>query len=346
MKPSASAPPPADASSVFDTLTAYWKTSALKAGLDLDLFSRIGSGLGTASELAKAAGASPRGVAIIADALCGLGFLVKKSGRYSLTPVADGFLRSESPAFLGGFHKFLTSDYIWTAFSRVTEAARAGRSQIGTNALTPENPAWQVFAESSTAMARAEGPTLADLAGAKRPGLRILDVAAGSGEYGIAVARESHGSELTYLDWPNVLPVALRHAEAAGIRPAPKTIPGDALKVNWGGPYDVIVASHFLHHFNPEDCRRICSKARAALAPEGRFIVQEFVADEAREAKEEGAAGGPFPLLFAVAMLVTTDEGDAYTLGQLREFLTAGGLRMDPARHSQAGPSTWISARV
>jgi 2-polyprenyl-3-methyl-5-hydroxy-6-metoxy-1,4-benzoquinol methylase len=284
-------------------------------------------------------------VAIIADALCGLGFLAKEDGRYSLPPVATDFLRSESPAFLGAFHKFSTSEYLWNAFGRITEAALTGRAQIDRHALTPENPAWQIFAESTAAMARAEGPVLAELAAARRPGLRILDVAAGSGEYGIAVAREGKGSQLTYLDWPNVLPVALRHAQAARLDSMPRTIAGDALQVEWGGPYDVVVASHFLHHFNPEDCRRICGKARAALAPDGVFIVQEFVADEGRSAKEEGAGGGPFPLLFAVAMLVTTQEGTAYTLGELRGFLEDAGLRVDGARRSSAGPSTWISAR-
>ena len=344
MKADATSPPPFDPSSIFDTLTAYWKTSALKAALDLDLFSRIGQGSSTAGELARATGASPRGVAIIADALSALGFLAKKDGRYSLPPGAADFLRSDSPFFLGAFHKFLTSEYIWNAFARITEAARAGGAQLDRHALTPENPAWQVFAESTTAMARAEGPLLAELAGARRPGLRILDVAAGSGEYGIAIAREGKNPQLTYLDWPNVLPVALRHAEAAGLS-KPRTIPGDALQVEWGGPYDVIVASHFLHHFRPEDCLRICRKARAALAPDGVFIVQEFVADEERSGREEEAAGGPFPLLFAVAMLASTPEGNAYTLGELRGFLEDAGLRVDGARHSCAGPSTWITAR-
>jgi hypothetical protein len=73
--------------------------------------------------------------------------------------------------------------------------------------------------------------------------------------------------------------------------------------------------------------------------------VQEFVADEERCAREEEAAGGPFPLLFAVAMLASTPEGNAYTLGELRGFLEDAGLRVDRARRSSAGPSTWITAR-
>jgi cyclopropane fatty-acyl-phospholipid synthase-like methyltransferase len=171
-------------------------------------------------------------------------------------------------------------------------------------------------------------------------------VASGSGEYGISVARESQGAQLTYLDWPNVLPVALRHAAAAGLGARPRTVPGDARQVDWAGPYDVIVASHFLHHFSPEDCRLICRKARAALAPDGVFVLQEFAPDEKRAAREEAAAGGPFPLLFAVAMLVTTDEGNAYTVSELRGFLEAAGLKLDKVRRSGVSPSTWIAARA
>ena len=58
---------------IFATLTAFQQTEALKAAIQLDIFTKIGEGANDAGSLAKAIGASERGVRIL-DAGCGTGF--------------------------------------------------------------------------------------------------------------------------------------------------------------------------------------------------------------------------------------------------------------------------------
>src|ERR1700755_1113048 len=93
----------------FDTLTAYQDTAALKAALELKLFTAIGQSGATALELSTKCGAAERGTRILADYLVILGFLEKKGDRYSLTRDSATFLDKKSPAYAGGAATFLLS---------------------------------------------------------------------------------------------------------------------------------------------------------------------------------------------------------------------------------------------
>ena len=61
----------------FDTISAYQRTEALRAAIELDLFSLVAAGRRTATELAEACQAAPRGIRILADCLTILGFLLR-----------------------------------------------------------------------------------------------------------------------------------------------------------------------------------------------------------------------------------------------------------------------------
>src|SRR4051812_47823277 len=91
----------------FDTVNAFQRTEALRAAIELDLFTHVAAGRRTAADIAMACKAAPRGVRILADYLTILGFLRKQDDCYELTPDADAFLNRNSPAYLGGVLDFL-----------------------------------------------------------------------------------------------------------------------------------------------------------------------------------------------------------------------------------------------
>src|SRR5262249_25410009 len=86
----------------FDTVNAYQRTEALRAAVELDLFTQVGAGHRTVEQLAQACQAAPRGVRILADYLTILGFLRKDGDGYGLTPDAEAFLDRPAPGYLGG----------------------------------------------------------------------------------------------------------------------------------------------------------------------------------------------------------------------------------------------------
>jgi hypothetical protein len=308
-----------------DTVNAYQRTEALRAALDLDLFTHLAAGRRTVAEVAAACGAAPRGVRILADYLTVLGFLRKDDNRYDLTPDAAAFLDRASPAYLGGAVEFLLAPELRDAFRALPAAIRRGGTAVSAEGTVfHDNPVWVAFARAMGPLMRLPAELLAGLAGGDpgRP-LRVLDVAAGHGLFGIAVARRYLRARVTALDWANVLTVAGENARKEGVADRLTPLPGSAFDVDWGGPYDVVLLTNFLHHFDLPTCETLARRAHAALVPGGRALTLEFVPDPGRVTPPAAAA-------FALTMLATTAAGDAHTFADYeRVFAGAGFVRSE-----------------
>lgn len=313
-------PAPPSPALFFDAVNAFQRTEALKTAVELDLFTHVAAGRATVADLATATGAAPRGVRILADYLTILGFLHKAGDRYALTPDADAFLNRSSPAYLGGALEFLLTPPLRECFHSLTAAVRKGGTATSAEGtVSHDNPVWVAFARAMAPMMRLPAQMLADLVGSADRPLRVLDVAAGHGLFGIAVARRCPTARVTALDWANVLAVAAENAMQEGVGDRLTFLPGSAFEVDWGGPYDVVLLTNFLHHFDLPTCERLAAKAHAALAPGGRAFTLEFVPEPDRVTPPATAA-------FALTMLATTAAGDAYTFAEYERVFAAAGF--------------------
>lgn len=309
----------------FDTISGYQRTEALRAAVDLDLFTHVATGRATPDQLAAACGADPRGVRVLADFLTIVGFLTKSGDRYELTQDTAAFLVQTSPAYLGGAVEFLLAPQVRECFRHLTAAVKKGgtaTSDEGT--VSHDNPVWVAFARSMAPMMQLPAQLLVNhVGGDPQEPLRVLDVAAGHGVFGIAVAQKYPQAHVTALDWANVLSVAAENAKVAGVAGRHTLLPGSAFDVDWGGPYDVVLLTNFLHHFDLPTCTVLAKKARAALAPSGRCVTLEFVPNADRVTPPPTAT-------FALTMLATTAHGDAYTFTEYeRVFRDAGFARSE-----------------
>jgi hypothetical protein len=152
---------------LFETLNAYQQTEALKAGIELDLFTAIGEGGGTSAELAERCRASERGIRILCDYLAVIGFLNKGENRYGLTPDSAKFLDRRSPACMATIARFISSPTLTGAFRDVAAVVRKGgtvMSEEGT--LAPEHPVWVEFARAMAPMMALPAELIAGLVGA------------------------------------------------------------------------------------------------------------------------------------------------------------------------------------
>lgn len=309
----------------FDTISAYQRTEALRAAIELDLFSLVATGRHTAPELAEACQAAPRGIRILADYLTILGFLHKHGDRYALTADAQAFLDRASPAYMGGAARFMLAPDMRESFHQLTAAVRRGGTAISDEGtVSHDNPIWVEFARTMAPLMQVPARLLADLVGGDtgRP-LRVLDVAAGHGLFGITIAERYPQAQVTALDWPNVLAVAQENARRAGVTERHALRPGSAFDVAWGGPYDVVLLTNFLHHFDIPTCAGLAAKAHAALAPGGRALTLDFIPEPDR-------ISPPSTATFALVMLATTASGDAYTFAEYQDmFAQAGFLRSE-----------------
>jgi len=307
---------------IFDTLTAYHRTEALRTAIELELFTHIASGLHTAGEIAKACGAAPRGIRILADYMTIVGFLTKRDDRYELTAEAAAFLDRRSPAYFGQVAEFLLTDELRKSFYQLPEAVRRGGtalSQEGT--VSHDNPVWVTFARAMGPLMQMPAQLIVGLLDddRQRP-LRVLDVAAGHGLFGITIAQHFPAAHITALDWKNVLTVASENAVQRGVADRHTLRPGSAFEVDWGGPYDLVLLTNFLHHFDLATCQQLADKAHACLAPGGRAVTLEFIPDADRITPPSTAG-------FALTMLATTAQGDAYTFAEYERIFAEAGFR-------------------
>jgi ubiquinone/menaquinone biosynthesis C-methylase UbiE len=309
----------------FQTINAYQQTEALKAAIELEVFAAIGEGNSTAAEIAKRCNASERGIRILCDFLCIMRFLSKTDDRYSLTPDSAMFLDKRSPAYLGGAVEFISATQLIDGFRNLADTVRKGGTiMTDGGTVAGENPIWVKFARGMAPMMALPAKLLAKLVdpqGDKK--LKILDIAAGHGLYGIEFAKNNPQASVVALDWASVLEVAKENAQAAGVSDRYSTIAGSAFDVAYGSGYDLVLLTNFLHHFDKPTNETLLRKVYAALAPGGRAVTLEFVPNDDRISPPESAS-------FSMMMLGSTESGDAYTFRELEQmFMNAGFARSE-----------------
>ena len=329
-----------DPTLVFGTLSAYQRTAALRAAIELDLFRALGEGPADAATLARRIKASERGVRMLCDFLTVVGLVGKRAGRYEHSPTSAVFLDPASPACVSSTVRFMSQPELTGAFAQLKDAVRSGRTALpGAGTVEPENPVWVEFAHSMAPMmgAMAE-PLAAIVAGDLKGPIRVLDIAAGHGLFGIAFARRNREARITAVDWAPVLEVAKANARKAEVADRLATIPGSAFDVPLGGPYDVALLTNFLHHFDKATCVGLLRRIHAALAPGGVVAALEFVPNEDRVSPE-------VPAMFSLVMLASTVTGDAYTAREYEGMYAEAGFGKFETQPVPNGPETVVIGR-
>ena len=201
--------------------------------------------------------------------------------------------------------------------------------------VADENPLWQEFARAMVPMMMPSSQAIADILGVAGAGpMRVLDIAAGHGIFGIAIAQRNPQAEIVAVDWAGVLQVATENAAKMGVAARHTALAGDAFKVDCGAGYDIALMTNFLHHFDAATNTTLLTKVAASLKPGGRIAVLEFVPNEDRVSPPDSAT-------FAMQMLGNTPSGDAYTLSELTAMLKAAGFAT-VSGHPLQGPQTVV----
>jgi ubiquinone/menaquinone biosynthesis C-methylase UbiE len=240
---------------------------------------------------------------------------------------------------MGGVADFICGPEIMTGFLQsLTDAVRKGGTVLpGEGTVSPENPIWVKFAHAMAPLTIPPSRAIAGLLPSTGP-LKVLDIAAGHGMYGITIARHNPEAQITALDWASVLEVAEENAEKAGVAARYSIIAGSAFDVEFGSGYDVILLTNFLHHFDAHTNEQLLRKVHAALKPGGKAVTLEFVPNEDR-------ISPPSPARFAVTMLFTTQHGDAFTFRELDSMFRNAGFESNVQHMIETQQSVIISTK-
>jgi 2-polyprenyl-3-methyl-5-hydroxy-6-metoxy-1,4-benzoquinol methylase len=169
--------------------------------------------------------------------------------------------------------------------------------------------------------------------------VQVLDIAAGHGLFGIEVAKQNAEAHIFAVDWAPVLDVAKANARSANIADRYHMLPGSAFEVDYGGPYDLVLLTNFLHHFERATNVALLKRVRAAMKPGGRVAALEFVPNEDR-------VSPPLTASFSIMMLATTVAGEAYTFSDLESMYRDAGFDNAIAQPVPRGPHTVVMARA
>ena len=315
----------------------YAPVLIIEAAVRHRLFDLLDQGPRTAPALAAETGASVRGLRTVLNALVGLELLAREGESYRLTPESAAFLVSTKPEYRGLFFHH-HSGQLLPQWMQLTEVVRTGRPAATTNRETEGEDYFARFVESlfpvSYAAARALGAHLG-LAAAAEP-VSVLDIGAGSGVWGIALAQQSPRVRIHAVDFPRVLEVTRRVVTRHGLADRLTTEAGDFFAAEFGGGHQIATLGHILHSESAERNRRLLKKTFDALAPGGVVAIQEFVPNDERTGPSQA-------LLFAVNMLVNTEAGDTYTFAEMSEWLRDAGF-VNPRQLDAPGPSPLVLA--
>lgn len=317
---------------------AYAPPLIISAGVSNRVFDSLEDRAKTPEQVAEETGASARALRILMNALVGLNLLKKdRQGKYSLTDESAAFLLSKKPGTHAGFFGTIAPQLIsrWLGLSDIV---REGRPAVAVNQETEGTEFFTQLVENIIPLSYPPAQKLGDhlkLARAKNE-IRVLDLAAGSGIWGIALAQKSPRVRVSAVDWAGMIPTTKRITQKFAVGERFNYVEGDILEANFGSGYDIATLGHILHSEGEDRSRQLLAKTFRALKSGGTIAIAEWLVNDDRTK--------PLPsLMFAVQMLVNTEKGDTFSFNEIKNWLEEAGFKK--VRKVEApGPSPLVLA--
>jgi SAM-dependent methyltransferase len=310
-----------NAENVLKNLWAYAPPLIIESAVRNRVFDVLEASPKTVAETSAATGASQRGLASVMNSLVGMGLLTRdNAGRYSLTEDSSVFLVSSKPSSLAGMFRHVSSDLL-PRWLQLSEVVRTGVPATHVNEMGEGSAFFTHLVPDLFAMNYPAACVAADTLGiaARQGPVRVLDLAAGSAVWSIAMAQRSPNVTVTAVDWPAVLEVTKGMVARMGLSDRYLFAPGDLATANFGTGQDIAILGHILHSEGVQRSRNLLARVYEAMAPGGTVVIGEFLVDADRRGPVSG-------LIFGVNMLVNTDTGNTYSFEEIREWLEVAGF--------------------
>ena len=304
---------PVTPDSIMEVARGFMAAKHLFAASSVGIFEALADGPATLAEIAARAGISERAARISADTMVALGFLDAGHGRYCNGAVAGTFLAGRTPADLRPVLRFwdLVSYPAWMQLEPVL------RGRWAPQQLSPELA--EVFSAGVEALTAGPAQALAaayDFTAHRR----LLDVGGGTGSITAAITRRHPQLQATVLERAEVVPLAQRRIQGAGLQSRISVVAGDALQEPYPAGHDVVLIANLIHYFTPGQNRRLLELGRAAVSEGGRLLLVDFWTDPAHTSPASAA-------LMAGEFAVLQEHGDVYSADEARGWLGRTGWR-------------------
>ncbi len=341
-------PPTNDDGAIWDLWLSQFRLPVVNVNVEVGTFKALSEAALTASALAAQLGVDARALAMHLAALCSMGLVEKRLGKWRATHLARTWLHPDGAGFWGHFTRQI--DFNETLRARLLESLRTGKrpgeSGEQSGDVTARPAEWERGTMSQKAAegianfmhAHSQAPALGAAAQAIFGELAsLMDVGCGSGVYGIEIARAHRGLKVVLMDLKEMAAEAQKFIDRAGMG-RQVTIAGvNMFTEEWPRGHDGHFFSNVFHDWSDETCRLLARRSFEALPSGGRIFLNEILMDDDYT--------GPFPAAaFSLLMLVGT-LGKQYSLAEFREILGSAGFADVEAVRTGGGYYSLVSAR-
>jgi SAM-dependent methyltransferase len=314
-----------------DMIAAYRLPRILLTALDLDLFTVVDRRAWTVPALAKRLRVNLRGLDILCRNLASAGVLIKQADRYRNGKMAATTLNARSDDYRGGYIALIRDQ--WTDWAQLTASVRSGRPVDGSN--DPNDPEYRKqFSWAMHHRSLDVAPQVAaqlHLKGART----LLDLGGGPGTYALEFLKRNPALRATVADRSPALEVAKEIAAKVKHGRRLSYLPLDFIKRPIPGQYDVIWFSNVLHIYSTAENKTLFRKIASALAPGGKVLIQDaFLLDKQGLYPQEAN-------LFAVTMLLFTEQGNTYRADETSRWLRDAGFQQVRRITLRNGTGDW-----
>jgi SAM-dependent methyltransferase len=305
--------------SILEMVRGFMASRVVISAAELDLFTLLARKARTADEVAQTIGADLRGITILLDALCAMGFLVKTDGTYRTESSATTLLSTDAPGSI--LPMLLHMGSVWRNWSQITDVV-LGKTVPSLRKGILDKDNLEAFIGAMHVVASRAAPEVVSAVDPSGAG-RMLDVGGGSGAYMLAFLEAAPAMRATLFDQPPVIEMARRRVQAAGMTDRVTLVPGDFYKDELPTGYDLALLSAIIHQNSPTENEELYRKIHQSLDTGGRIVIRDHVMSPDHTQPLEGA-------LFAVNMLAGTKGGNTYSFEEIKTGLeTAGFTRIN-----------------
>ncbi len=300
-------------------MTGIWLAQTLYVAVDLEIFTKIALGKNNVEQIAKDLGIDKSPVERILNVCVASDLLTKENNIYKNNEISERFLVKNKPSYYGDFvlmagkkenqswgnlkQSVLNNSPMADALKermQDSEDAKMFIKAMHNNAIGSANVLSKKFDFSKFT--------------------KLLDVGGGSGAYSITLTKEYSNLQAIVFDLPNVCSVANEFIENLNARSKVSIFEGDFFKDEFPKGSDVVLLSQILHSYNEEENKILLKKIYDYLPENGILIINEFLLNEDK-------SGPLFPALFALAMLINSENGNSYTENEITSWLSEIGFK-------------------
>jgi hypothetical protein len=258
---------------LYDVVFESDRSQVLRHGIDFKVFDHLSEAI-SAEEVASRLGTEPDATSRLLDLLAIMGMVEKADGRYANTRVAEEFLVTGRPTYLGDFIQVSLDGYAMMV-AQIPESLKNGI----TSQTIPEEQ-WSgcgdMIIRVQLAMLTSKVlPLVADIP--EFPRLkRMLDLAGNAGIYTVALVSHHPTLEGIVFDRPSVIETTREVISKYGLDDRIGVLTGDFTRDDVGSDYDLVWTSDTLNFFPDADkLEEICKKVYQAMNPGGVFVSQQ-----------------------------------------------------------------------